>query len=93
MPTATKNGITFTYTGDAQATALTCVGEKRPSSANISGCPEAKITYQNDTFTCGYDTKLGDCAIAAIGGQKVDANCVASIQLTPPTCPVGTSKQ
>ena len=66
-----------------------CCSAKRPSSVQITGCPENKITYDesSDTFTCSnFTTSGGDCELSRIGGQDVNSDCVAKITLRP-SCP------
>ena len=90
MPTtAQKGGFTFTYTGDASASETICISEKRPSSVQITGCPENMIKYDeaNDAFTCSITKQKGECQIRSIGGVDVDKDCKASIDIRPPSCP------
>ena len=97
MPkTAQKGDFTFTYTGDANASETICISNKRPSSVQITGCPENMIDYDKakDIFTCRIKKEDGGCEISSIGGAKVDENtCTASIDISPSSCPAGYNKK
>ena len=83
----TKNGVTFTVSGDDSASVAQCYQDARDVTVTATGCPTANISYDKDLdeFSCGYDTLTGKdvpCALTEIAGVDVDLDCNVKVDLS-----------